>query len=180
MIWCRFCLVWHLYFIVTRDLCRESFVSCRAVESIPTSCGTAAGQRRSLTSALITQHISLFLFLVYFLALSTSSKEHTVIPMFRHAENAFYDRERATLNILITLQLIATTQKRERWKRDRARERERERKRERKREREKERKRENDIYYISYKFWITDNLNFLIEYKILNYKISESNKQKVA
>jgi len=72
--------------------------------------------------------------------------------MFRHAENAFYDRERATLNILITLQLIATTQKRERWKRDRARERERERKRERKREREKERKRENDIYYISYKF----------------------------
>jgi len=67
--------------------------------------------------------------------------------MFRHAENAFYDRERATLNILITLQLIAT---KERKMEARQSERERERKRE--REREKERKRENDIYYISYKF----------------------------
>jgi len=56
--------------------------------------------------------------------------------MFRHAENAFYDRERATLNILITLQLIATKE-RKMEARQSEREREREREKERKREREK-------------------------------------------
>lgn len=128
---------WHLYFIVTRDLCRELCFLSRS--RIDTDVLWNGGWAAAFINVCVN-HPAYFLLSLSLGFSSTSSrcrcrvKSIQLYQCFGTQTMRFTTENEATSNILITLQLITTTQKRERWKRDR--------------ESERERKRENDIYCI--------------------------------
>lgn len=94
--------VWRDICILQRpEIYFESFVSCCAVESIPTSCRTATGQRRSLTSALINWHTSLFLSRCLFLSASSRYRHRVkriqLYQCFGTQKTRSYDQEQGNL-----------------------------------------------------------------------------------